>query len=151
MDATSIPTPPETLPYIVRTIRGWLKDGTVTAPHGTTVCATVPTDYDGSKPLVFVRDDGSTLKEMGISYSSSIAVTVFSGRTGADTTPSYRLATSLFALLAAPGVLPTRVDGPVASVDGATQPVRVSDDHLTGFYMTVDYTTVAQNPNGGSK
>lgn len=101
-----------------------------------------PSAYDGSAPLVVVRDDGGS-KTGEVTFDRSVGVTVYAGNRQ-STEESGRLARRAFAALTSPTIAFEK-GSPIAAVadDGCNGPYRVTDEHdLTSSYMTVEYSVV---------
>lgn len=102
-----------------------------------------PPMYDGSHPLVVVRDDGGAQSER-ILFDRSMGVTV-RGWTRQNDKPCKDLARRVYALLTDdPGILSNHAENsPILAIDesGCNGPYPVTEDaDVCRFYMTVEYT-----------
>lgn len=101
-----------------------------------------PEGWDGTTPLVVVRDDGGA-KTGPVTFDRSVGVTVHAG-TRQDTAPAMRLAQRAYAALTSPSIAFEK-GSPVAAVvdDGCNGPYRVDDDHdASACYLTAEYSVV---------
>lgn len=101
------------------------------------------TDYDGSYPLVVIRDDGGSQSER-ITFDRSVGVTV-TGWTRTNDAPCKTLARRVYALLTDPDTIPFADGSPVVSIEetGCNGPYPVTDDQPCAcYYLTVEYTAV---------
>lgn len=117
------------------------------APPAMLVSNRVPPDYDGSYPLITVRDDGGS-GENRLVFVRNIGVTV-RGWDRDDVQPCRDLAAKVLAFLT---LMPDVTEGgsPVASVDddSVNGPYRISDDlPSAAYYLTVGYHTVGNVVN----
>lgn len=133
--------PPDLELWATRYLRARLPD-----VPGLRVSNRVPGDYDGSYPLVVVRDDGGSTEDRLV-FVRGLGVTV-RGWTDTNLKPCRDLAARVLGLLTLmPDV--TR-DSPVAAVDdGQTNgPYRVANDGpWAAYYLTVGYRTVGSIKN----
>ena len=85
-------------------LTGWLRSN-ITDVAGLQVGNRIPDDYDGSYPLVVVRDDGGTQSADRVTFDRSIGVNVL-GWTRNDTKPCRDLAARVYGVLTGePGIL----------------------------------------------
>lgn len=101
-----------------------------------------PRDWDGSTPLVVVRDDGGPMTGP-CTYERTVGVSVYAG-SRADVTAAGALARRVLGTLSSMDVV--LADGsPIAAVlhDGFNGPYRVTDAHdASAWYMTASYIAV---------
>ena len=101
-----------------------------------------PDDYDGSRPLVVVRDDGGSQSNR-VLFDRSIGITVRYGPRGSPG-PCRDLAASIYGLLTDPSI--ARLDGsPIAGIegDGCNGPYFVAEDsNIARCYLTVEFTAI---------
>ena len=103
-----------------------------------------PDDYDGSRPLVVVRDDGGTQSNR-VLFDRSVGVTV---RYGARAAPkSCRdLAARIYGLLTDPDIC--SIDGsPIAGIDedGCNGPFSVAEDaNIARYYMALGFSAIGE-------
>lgn len=103
-----------------------------------------PSGWDGSTPLVVVRDDGGA-KTGAVTFDRSVGVTVYAG-TRQDTAPALALARRAYAALTSPTIAWEK-GSPVAAVveEGCNGPYRVDDDHdASACYLTAEYSVVGE-------
>ena len=85
-------------------LTGWLRSNITDIP-GLQVGNRIPDDYDGSYPLVVVRDDGGTQSADRVTFDRAIGVNVL-GWTRNDTKPCRDLAARVYGVLTSePGIL----------------------------------------------
>lgn len=130
--------PPDLELWACQYLRARLTDVT-----GLVVSNRVPGEYDGSYPLIVVRDDGGSVEERLI-YIRGLGVTV-RGWSATALKPCRDLAARVLGLLTLmPDV--TR-DSPVAAVDDSqvNGPYRIiGDGTWAAYYMTVGYRLVGE-------
>lgn len=120
----------------------WIRDHIRDVP-GLTVGNRIPDAYDGSHPLVSVRDDGGGQSER-ILFDRSLGVNVL-GWTRSDNGPCKDLARRIYALLTDPDDITRPVGSPIVAVveDGCNGPYPVTDDlDVAHYYLTVEYSAV---------
>lgn len=105
----------------------------------------IPDSYDGSYPLIVIRDDGGGQADR-VLFDRSLGVTVYKGAPN-DPKPCRDLAAEAYAVLTDDriGYVP---GSPIAGVveDGCNGVYPVSGDQETCmYYMTVEYTAVPDN------
>lgn len=125
-------------------LTGWLRSN-ITDVAGLQVGNRIPDGYDGSYPLVVVRDDGGTQSADRVTFDRSIGVNVL-GWTRNDTKPCRDLAARVYGLLTGePGILIGFAEGSrICAVvsDGCNGPYPVCEDAAwCRYYMTVEYST----------
>ncbi|MFT8988654.1 MAG: hypothetical protein ABF966_10555 [Bifidobacterium psychraerophilum] len=106
----------------------------------------IPNQYDGSYPLIVVRDD-SGAKLSPVTFDRSVGVTVYMGSRQVDK-PSRDLAARVFALMTDdPGMLYGFASGsPIIGIsdEGCTGPYPINDTIPTAsFYCTFEYTVTS--------
>lgn len=125
-------------------LTGWLRSNITDIP-GLQVGNRIPDGYDGSYPLVVVRDDGGTQSANRVTFDRSIGVNVL-GWTRNDTKPCRDLAARVYGVLTGePGILIGFAEGSrICAVvsDGCNGPYPVGEDAAwCRYYMTVEYST----------
>lgn len=131
--------PPDVEPWLCEYIREHIQD-----VPGLQAGRRKPDRYDGSFPLVTVRDDGGGGDGIA-AYALSVGVNVYGGTRG-NPKPCKDLARRVFALLTSPDVLSTE-GSPFMDVDAADcmTPYGLSDDPGTAhYYMIVSYTAIGE-------
>lgn len=103
-----------------------------------------PDDYDGSFPLVVVRDDGGSQSNR-VLFDRSIGITV---RYGSRSTPGpcRDLAARIYGLLTDPEIC--SLDGsPIAGIDedGCNGPYFVAEDaNIARCYLTLEFSAIGE-------
>lgn len=125
-------------------LTGWLRSNITDIP-GLQVGNRIPDGYDGSYPLVVVRDDGGTQSANRVTFDRSIGVNVL-GWTRNDTKPCRDLAARVYGVLTGePGILIGFAEGSrICAVvpDGCNGPYPVGEDTAwCHYYMTAEYST----------
>lgn len=133
----SMITPPELETWLCE----WLRSRITDVP-GLQTDVREPDDYDGSYPLIVVRDDGGAQSNR-ILFDRSVGVTV-RGWTRGNPKPCDALARRVYAHLTAdPDILQGHADGsPILAIveDGCNGPYPVTEDaDIARYYMTVEY------------
>lgn len=105
----------------------------------------IPAAWDGSTPLVVVRDDGGPMLGPP-AFDRTLGVTAYAG-TRQDGSESMRLAALAFAALTSPDAV-LAPGSPVASAvpEGCTGPYPVDDParDVSCSYLTVEWTAVGE-------
>lgn len=125
--------PPDISLYLCRLVRDRI---------GVQADIRIPDGYDGSKPLVVIRDDGGTQSNR-IMFDRSIGVSVY-GYGKDNTKPLYDLAAQVYANLTDDN-LAYMADSPIAAVieSGCNGIYPVDTDLPCAlYYMTAEYSTV---------
>lgn len=103
-----------------------------------------PDDYDGSRPLVVVRDDGGSQSNR-VLFDRSVGVTVRYGARAAPK-PCRDLAARIYGLLTDPAIC--SIDGsPIAAIeeDGCNGPYFVAEDaNIARCYLTLEFSTIGE-------
>lgn len=103
-----------------------------------------PDDYNGSYPLVVVRDDGGSQSNR-VLFDRSIGITVRYGSRSAPG-PCRDLAARIYGLLTDPEIC--ELDGsPIAAVeeDGCNGPYFVAEDaNIARCYLTVEFSAIGE-------
>lgn len=127
-------SPPDLELWACRYLAGKLK-----GVSDLTVTNRVPDRYDGTRPLIAVRDDGGTQAE-GAMFERRLGVTVCYGNSR-QTKRCRDLAARVYALLTWPGLI--HVDGsPIAAIvfDECNGPYRIiTSMDVSRQYLIVDY------------
>lgn len=101
-----------------------------------------PAEWDGTTPLVVLRDDGGA-KTGPTTLDRSVGVTVYAG-TRQDTKPAMDIARKAFAVLTNSSIV-MEARSPIAAVidDGCLGPYRIEDAHdSSACYLTAEYSVV---------
>lgn len=128
-------------------LESWLCDwlrASITDIPGLQVGNKRPTDYDGSYPLVTVRDDGGNQSDR-VSFDRSVGIRVM-GWTRSRDKPCRTLARRVYAILTDPAIA-LAAGSPIVSVDesGCNGPYSVSDElDVALYYLTVEYSAVGE-------
>lgn len=123
---------------------GYLRDQL--KPSYSTILVSVrePDDYDGSRPLVVVRDDGGSQSNR-VLFDRSIGITVRYGSRKSPG-PCRDLAANIYSLLTNPSI--AQLDGsPIAGIegDGCNGPYFVAEDsNIARCYLTVEFTAIGE-------
>ena len=103
-----------------------------------------PDDYDGSRPLVVVRDDGGSQSNR-VLFDRSVGVTVRYG-TRAAPKPCRDLAARIYGMLTDPAIC--SLDGsPIAGIDedGCNGPFSVAEDaNIARYYMALGFSAIGE-------
>lgn len=103
-----------------------------------------PDDYDGSRPLVVVRDDGGSQSNR-VLFDRSVGVTVRYGTRSAPK-PCRDLAARIYGLLTDPDIC--SLDGsPIAGIDEdeCNGPFPVAEDaNIARYYMALEFSTIGE-------
>ena len=103
-----------------------------------------PDDYDGSRPLVVVRDDGGSQSNR-VLFDRSVGVTVRYGARAAPK-PCRDLAARIYGLLTDPDIC--SLDGsPIAGIDEdeCNGPFPVAEDaNIARYYMALEFSTIGE-------
>ena len=130
--------PPDLELWLCGYLRGQLKPSLDTIR----VSNREPDGYDGSDPLVVVRDDGGSQSNR-VLFDRSVGVTVRYG-SRASPGPCRDLAARIYGLLTDPGIC--LLDGsPIAGIeeDGCNGPYPVAEDSNTArYYMALGFSAI---------
>lgn len=130
-------TPPDIALWVCDYLRDSLAD-----VDGLEVDVRIPDGYDGSHPLIVVRDDGGGQSER-ICFDRSLGISCY-GWTPQWSRPLYLLAARVYAILTDDD-LPYRQSTPITAVDetGCNGPYAASTKLACAlYYLTVEYHTV---------
>lgn len=136
----SVVLPPDLEAWLCDYLRGQLESSLSTI----LVSNREPDDFDGSYPLVVVRDDGGSQSNR-VLFDRSIGVTV---RYGSRTLPGdcRDLAARIYGLLTDPAIC--ELDGsPIASIeeDGCNGPYFVAEDaNIARCYLTLEFSAIGK-------
>lgn len=136
----SVVLPPDLEAWLCDYLRGQLEPSLSTI----LVSNREPDDFDGSYPLVVVRDDGGSQSNR-VLFDRSIGITV---RYGSRTLPGdcRDLAARIYGLLTDPAIC--SLDGsPIAGIDedGCNGPYFVAEDaNIARCYLTVEFSAIGK-------
>lgn len=132
--------PPDLEAWLCDYLRGQLKPSLGTIR----VANREPDDYDGTYPLVVVRDDGGSQSNR-VLFDRSIGITVRYGSRSASG-PCRDLAARIYGLLTDPEIC--SLDGSlIAAVeeDGCNGPYFVAEDaNIARCYLTVEFSAIGE-------
>lgn len=132
--------PPDLEAWLCDYLRGQLKPSLGTI-H---VSNREPDDYDGTYPLVVVRDDGGSQSNR-VLFDRSIGITVRHGPRAAPKT-CRDLAARIYGLLTDPAIC--QLDGsPIAGIeeDGCNGPYFVAEDaNIARCYLTLEFSAIGE-------
>lgn len=138
--------PPDLELWVCDYLRGRLKPSLETLR----VSNREPDDYDGSYPLIVVRDDGGS-QSGRVLFDRSVGVTVRGGSRAASK-KCRDLAASVYTLLTDPGIC-SMEGSPIAGIDwdGCNGPYPVAEDaDIARFYMVFGFSAVGTVENTDS-